>query len=77
MRNLELLRDVECIEISMKEYRPDHGPLQQQKVYTQFHLFSGVVFHIMDLNQKRAEQTLPTETDPGLDLCLYVKHYTL
>ncbi|KAI9537545.1 hypothetical protein NQZ68_023790 [Dissostichus eleginoides] len=31
MRNLELLRDVECIEISMKEYRPDHGPLQQQK----------------------------------------------
>ncbi|KAG7226265.1 hypothetical protein INR49_003016 [Caranx melampygus] len=32
MRNLELLRDVECIEISMKEYRPDHGPLQQQKM---------------------------------------------
>ncbi|XP_076605718.1 centrosomal protein kizuna [Chaetodon auriga] len=31
MRNLELLRDVECIEISMKEYNPDHGPLQQQK----------------------------------------------
>ncbi|XP_070698744.1 centrosomal protein kizuna [Pempheris klunzingeri] len=31
MRNLELLRDVECIEISMKEYSPDHGPLQQQK----------------------------------------------
>lgn len=32
MRNLELLRDAECIEISMKEYRPDRGPLQQQKV---------------------------------------------
>ncbi|KAF7656272.1 hypothetical protein LDENG_00044130 [Lucifuga dentata] len=31
MRNLELLRDVECIEISMKNYSPDHGPLQQQK----------------------------------------------
>ncbi|XP_029316498.1 centrosomal protein kizuna isoform X1 [Cottoperca gobio] len=31
MRNLELLRDVECIEISMKEYSPDHGSLQQQK----------------------------------------------
>ncbi|KAM9842973.1 centrosomal protein kizuna [Aulostomus maculatus] len=31
MRNLELLRDVECLEISMQEYRPDHGPLQQQK----------------------------------------------
>ncbi|XP_019940203.2 centrosomal protein kizuna isoform X1 [Paralichthys olivaceus] len=31
MRNLELLRDVECIEISMKEYSPDHGLLQQQK----------------------------------------------
>uniref|UniRef100_A0A3Q3LZR2 Centrosomal protein kizuna n=1 Tax=Mastacembelus armatus TaxID=205130 RepID=A0A3Q3LZR2_9TELE len=31
MRNLELLRDVECIEIGMKEYRPDRGPLQQQK----------------------------------------------
>lgn len=32
IRNLELLRDVECIEIGMKEYSPDHGPLQQQKV---------------------------------------------
>ncbi|XP_029350372.1 centrosomal protein kizuna isoform X2 [Echeneis naucrates] len=31
MRNLEIQRDVECIEISMKEYSPDHGPLQQQK----------------------------------------------
>ncbi|XP_062253964.1 centrosomal protein kizuna isoform X2 [Platichthys flesus] len=31
MRNLELLRDVECIEISIKEYSPDHGPLEQQK----------------------------------------------
>nr|XP_020464391.1 centrosomal protein kizuna isoform X2 [Monopterus albus] len=31
MRNLELLRDVECIEISMKEYSPDRGPLQQQR----------------------------------------------
>uniref|UniRef100_A0A8C2XG58 Centrosomal protein kizuna n=1 Tax=Cyclopterus lumpus TaxID=8103 RepID=A0A8C2XG58_CYCLU len=31
MRNLELLRDVECIEISMKEYSPDHCLLQQQK----------------------------------------------
>ncbi|XP_041669167.1 centrosomal protein kizuna [Cheilinus undulatus] len=31
MRNLELLRDVESIEISMKEYTPDHGPLQQLK----------------------------------------------
>ncbi|XP_029972458.1 centrosomal protein kizuna isoform X2 [Salarias fasciatus] len=31
MRNLELLRDVESIEISMKKYSPDHGPLQQQK----------------------------------------------
>ncbi|KAM3595102.1 uncharacterized protein V6R79_018120 [Siganus canaliculatus] len=31
MRNLELLRDVERIEIGMKEYSPDHGPLHQQK----------------------------------------------
>uniref|UniRef100_A0AAQ4PAP6 Centrosomal protein kizuna n=1 Tax=Gasterosteus aculeatus aculeatus TaxID=481459 RepID=A0AAQ4PAP6_GASAC len=31
MRNLELLRDVESIEISMKEYSRDHCPLQQQK----------------------------------------------
>ncbi|XP_029982693.1 centrosomal protein kizuna isoform X3 [Sphaeramia orbicularis] len=31
MRNLELLRDVECIEINMKEYSPNHGTLQQQK----------------------------------------------
>ncbi|XP_034531174.1 centrosomal protein kizuna isoform X2 [Notolabrus celidotus] len=31
MRNLELLRDMESMEISMKEYTPDHGPLQQQK----------------------------------------------
>uniref|UniRef100_A0A8D3A7Y4 Centrosomal protein kizuna n=1 Tax=Scophthalmus maximus TaxID=52904 RepID=A0A8D3A7Y4_SCOMX len=32
MRNLELQRDVECIEISMKEYGPDHGLLRQQKI---------------------------------------------
>lgn len=32
MRNLELLTDVECMEISMKEYSPDHGALLQQKV---------------------------------------------
>ncbi|XP_068436279.1 centrosomal protein kizuna isoform X2 [Clinocottus analis] len=31
IRNLELLRDVERIEISMKEYSPDHCLLQQQK----------------------------------------------
>ncbi|XP_040925012.1 centrosomal protein kizuna isoform X2 [Betta splendens] len=31
MRNLELLTDVECMEISMKEYSPDHGALLQQK----------------------------------------------
>ncbi|XP_028294709.1 centrosomal protein kizuna isoform X2 [Gouania willdenowi] len=31
MRNLELLRDVECMEISIRDYRPDRGPLQQQK----------------------------------------------
>ncbi|XP_021171863.2 centrosomal protein kizuna isoform X3 [Fundulus heteroclitus] len=31
MRNLELKRDVECMEISMKEYNSDHGPLQQIK----------------------------------------------
>ncbi|CAJ1073902.1 centrosomal protein kizuna isoform X1 [Xyrichtys novacula] len=31
MRNLELLKDMECIEISMREYTPDRGPLQQQK----------------------------------------------
>lgn len=61
MRNLELLRDVECIEISMKEYSPDHAPLQQQKVehtrsvslshthtFAQVHLFSGVAFVIME-----------------------------
>ncbi|KAM8914987.1 centrosomal protein kizuna isoform 2-T2 [Spinachia spinachia] len=31
MRNLELLRDVESIEIGMKEYSRDYCPLQQQK----------------------------------------------
>ncbi|XP_061600075.1 centrosomal protein kizuna isoform X1 [Cololabis saira] len=31
MRNLKLQRDVECIEISMKEYGLDHDSLQQQK----------------------------------------------
>lgn len=32
MRNLELLRNVECIKNDMKEYSSDHGHLQQQKV---------------------------------------------
>ncbi|XP_054894860.1 centrosomal protein kizuna isoform X1 [Poeciliopsis prolifica] len=31
MRNLQLKRDVECMEISMKEHSSDHGTLQQQK----------------------------------------------
>uniref|UniRef100_A0A3Q3VVD7 Centrosomal protein kizuna n=1 Tax=Mola mola TaxID=94237 RepID=A0A3Q3VVD7_MOLML len=39
MRNLELLRDVECIEIGMKEYSPDHGLLQQQKVEVMHRLY--------------------------------------
>ena len=43
MRNLKLLRDVECIEIGMKEFNPDHGPLQQEKVYTRIHTFSGTI----------------------------------
>lgn len=30
-RNLELLRDVECIEKSMMKYQPNHDPLLQQK----------------------------------------------
>lgn len=47
MRNLELLRDVECIEIGIKEYSPDRGPLQQEKVYTRtrIHTFSGKIKH--------------------------------
>ncbi|XP_023142667.2 centrosomal protein kizuna isoform X1 [Amphiprion ocellaris] len=47
MRNLELLRDVECIEISMKEYSPDHGPLQQQKAD-----FSKKISRFMEVNKK-------------------------
>nr|XP_057946945.1 centrosomal protein kizuna isoform X2 [Doryrhamphus excisus] len=31
MRNLELLRDVECLRISMQQYSPNLFPLQQQK----------------------------------------------
>uniref|UniRef100_A0A087X684 Centrosomal protein kizuna n=1 Tax=Poecilia formosa TaxID=48698 RepID=A0A087X684_POEFO len=38
MRNLQLKRDVECMEISMKEYSSDHGPLQQQKNLIKKHL---------------------------------------
>ncbi|XP_069575778.1 centrosomal protein kizuna isoform X2 [Brachyistius frenatus] len=34
MRNLELLRDVESIEMNMKGYSPGHGALQQQKADT-------------------------------------------
>ena len=59
MRNLELLRDVECIEISMKEYSPDHGPLQQQKVHAQFVHRSSFSHCGLVLNTR-------TEVDPGL-----------
>uniref|UniRef100_A0A674EZW5 Centrosomal protein kizuna n=1 Tax=Salmo trutta TaxID=8032 RepID=A0A674EZW5_SALTR len=31
IRNLELLRDVECIEMSMKEHCPDRNPLDEHK----------------------------------------------
>uniref|UniRef100_UPI0037E7C146 centrosomal protein kizuna isoform X2 n=1 Tax=Semicossyphus pulcher TaxID=241346 RepID=UPI0037E7C146 len=51
MRNLELLRDVECIEISMKEYSPDHGPLQQQKAD-----FFNKVSRIVEARKKTEQQ---------------------
>ncbi|XP_035529633.1 centrosomal protein kizuna isoform X1 [Morone saxatilis] len=56
MRNLELLRDVECIEISMKEYRPDRGPLQQQKTD-----FFKKISRFMEA-RKKMEQELGTAT---------------
>ncbi|KAM7403864.1 hypothetical protein PAMA_004336 [Pampus argenteus] len=47
MRNLELLRDVECIEISMKEYSPDHGLLQLQKT-----IFLNKISRFMEARKK-------------------------
>ncbi|KAM4541702.1 centrosomal protein kizuna isoform 2-T2 [Odontesthes bonariensis] len=47
MRNFELQRDVECIEISMKEYSPDRGPLQQQKA-----LFSKKISRYIEARNK-------------------------
>ncbi|KAM9341512.1 centrosomal protein kizuna [Symphorus nematophorus] len=52
MRNLELLRDVECIEISMKEYSPDHGPLQQQKAD-----FFKKISRFMEARQKMEQES--------------------
>ncbi|XP_054653382.1 centrosomal protein kizuna isoform X2 [Dunckerocampus dactyliophorus] len=43
MRNLELLRDVECLHISMQEYSPNLFPLQQQKAE-----FSRKIARFMD-----------------------------
>ncbi|XP_026212260.1 centrosomal protein kizuna isoform X2 [Anabas testudineus] len=51
LRNLELLKDVACIEISMKECSSDHGPLQQQKAD-----FFKKVSRFMKERQKIAEE---------------------
>ncbi|XP_034015426.1 centrosomal protein kizuna [Thalassophryne amazonica] len=54
MRNLELLKHVECIEINMKDYCHGRGPLQQQKAET---LHKSLKF--MDA-QKEKEKDLAT-----------------
>ncbi|XP_060918807.1 centrosomal protein kizuna [Labrus mixtus] len=62
MRNLELLREVESIEISMKEYTPDHGPLQQQKA-EYFKKISSIVDARKKLEQEpdaKKNEAMPT-----------------
>nr|XP_046269116.1 centrosomal protein kizuna [Scatophagus argus] len=58
MRNLELLRDVECIEIGMKEYNPDHGPLQQQKAE-----FSKKISKFMETRKKMEQELGATKVE--------------
>ncbi|KAK2891608.1 hypothetical protein Q8A73_017273 [Channa argus] len=58
MRNLELLRDVECIEISMREYSPDHGPLQQQKAD-----FLRKISRFVEARKKREQEPDKTQVD--------------
>uniref|UniRef100_A0A8D0AP91 Centrosomal protein kizuna n=1 Tax=Sander lucioperca TaxID=283035 RepID=A0A8D0AP91_SANLU len=69
MRNLELLRDVECIEISMKEYSPDHGPLQQQKVEAVYrrHRDSSLSHPARDFTQPPAVIFMGRQTSRGSD----------
>uniref|UniRef100_A0A669EQK2 Centrosomal protein kizuna n=1 Tax=Oreochromis niloticus TaxID=8128 RepID=A0A669EQK2_ORENI len=68
MRNLELLRDVECIEISMKEYSPDHAPLQQQKVeHTRSHQDRYVSHPAKDFKQAPVEIFMGHQTSRGPD----------
>uniref|UniRef100_A0A8C4GED1 Centrosomal protein kizuna n=1 Tax=Dicentrarchus labrax TaxID=13489 RepID=A0A8C4GED1_DICLA len=69
MRNLELLRDVECIEISMKEYRPDRGPLQQQKVETvnRQHQDSSLSHPAKDFTQPPVVIFMGRQTSRGSD----------
>ncbi|XP_061552537.1 centrosomal protein kizuna isoform X2 [Phycodurus eques] len=43
MRNLELLRDVECLQINMQQYSPNLFSLQQQKAE-----FSNKIFRFME-----------------------------
>ncbi|CAK6968020.1 centrosomal protein kizuna isoform X1 [Scomber scombrus] len=56
MRNLELLRDVECIEISMKVYSPDHAPLQQQKAE-----FLNKISRFMEAREKTEQKVEPVK----------------
>ncbi|XP_040917528.1 centrosomal protein kizuna [Toxotes jaculatrix] len=51
MRNLELQREVECIEISMKEYHPDRGPMQQQKAE-----FFKKISKFMEVRKKKEKE---------------------
>uniref|UniRef100_A0A668A9Q5 Centrosomal protein kizuna n=2 Tax=Myripristis murdjan TaxID=586833 RepID=A0A668A9Q5_9TELE len=51
MRNLELLRDVERIEMSMKEHWPDRGPLLQQRAEC-----SNKISRFMAAKKKREQE---------------------
>ncbi|XP_061824566.2 centrosomal protein kizuna isoform X1 [Nerophis lumbriciformis] len=57
MRNLELLRDVECLQISMQEYTPDFFPLQQQKA----EFASKIARFIEEMKTTGKEKLKPTQ----------------
>ncbi|XP_063355861.1 centrosomal protein kizuna [Pelmatolapia mariae] len=69
MRNLELLRDVECIEISMKEYSPDHAPLQQQKAEC-----LKKISKFMDAKKKMEQEPAKAEAVRAQHQDRYVSH---
>lgn len=70
MRNLKLVRDVECLERGMKEYNSDTGPLQRQKV---LHMHTHARTHTLTCIMSFVSFFYSRVTVINLNPCLFLR----